>query len=50
VEISYFFTYLTFVVLIRLTRAIRIGNAKARSSAESNESKSKTKTLGIGTY
>ncbi len=43
-------TYLAFVLLSRLTIAIRIGNAKARSSAVFIEGKSKDKTLGIGIY
>ena len=50
VENLYFCSYLAFVLLIRLTIAIRIGNATARSSAVFIEGKSKAKTLGIGTY
>jgi len=37
-------------VLSRLTIAIRIGNAKASSSAVFIEGRSKAKTLGIGIY
>jgi hypothetical protein len=50
VENLYFCSYLDFVLLIRLTIAIRIGNATARSSAVFIDGKSKAKTLGIGIY
>jgi hypothetical protein len=43
-------SYLAFALVIRLTIAIRIGNATARSSAVFIEGKSKAKTLGIGIY
>jgi hypothetical protein len=44
------YTYRNFALVIRLTIAIRIGNAKVRSSAVCIEGKSKAKTLGIGVY
>jgi len=50
VENLYFCSYLTFALVTRLTIAIRIGNATARSSAAFVEGKSKAKTLGIGIY
>ena len=49
-ENLYVCSYLTFALVTRLTIAIRIGNATARSSAVFIEGKSKAKTLGIGIY
>jgi len=50
VENLFLCTYFTFVLLSRLTMAIRICNAKACSSALFIEGKSKDKTLGICIY
>ena len=45
VENLYFCDYLAFVLLSRITIAIRIGNAKARASAVFIEGRRKAKTL-----
>ncbi len=45
-----FYTYPPFVLVIRLTIATRIDNAKARSSAVFVEGKSRATTLDIGIY
>ncbi len=42
--------YLAFTLVSRLTIAIRIGNATARSTAAFIEGKSKVKTLDISIY
>jgi hypothetical protein len=50
VENLYFCTYLVVAIVSRLTIAIRIDNAKARSTAAFIEGKSKVKTLDISIY